>query len=189
MIPILRTFGVLALLAGSTGSALGATVSIPAQNFDFSGDTTIDVTVRLDDASGVAGVDFVVQYTLSDFAADSEVASAPGDLLSLVEVNPDYATDTGAGTRQIKVAAASAQGLGVAGGTLVTLSFDVTCLGNAQAYPTGRVVSLSVLDVHAFDELGDPVAATGQDGQLTLHCTDVPVDGTSLSTLKYLYRD
>ncbi len=180
---------VLAVVAlASTSHA--ATVSIAAESFVFTGDTVIDVPIRLENATGAAGVDFVLEYDLADFAGGATTTDSDGGLLSLLQINHDFSTDLVAGTRQIKVAAASATGLNVSSGVLLTLHLPVTCAGYAQGFPGGRTVTLRISAVHVFDETGTALTADSLDGQLALKCTTVANDASqSMSTIKFLYRN
>jgi hypothetical protein len=179
-----------AIVSGFVSSASAATVSIAADTIAFVDDTTVDIPILLEGAMGVAGVDFIVEYDLADFANGAGSSHLSGNLLSLVSVNHDFVTDGINGTRQIKVAAASATGLTVTDGTLLTLSLSVSCAGYAQGFPGGRTVTVRVLNVNVFDELGAALAAGSNDGLLTLNCSSVGVeDVQSLSTIKYFYRN
>lgn len=182
-------FVALFLMAAAPALAQLPTFEVVDQSVDFSSDTSVTVAIVLHDAASIAGVNFWLEYPSDLLAVDFETAPtthANGALFGSVTVNHDnlQAPVPAAGIRRIAVAAAQATPLGVDAGTLIEVTFPVTCAGFAQDFPTGREVALHLAMVEAYDEIGDPIVVSVQDGVLTLNCTALPVETHSFSTIK-----
>lgn len=175
------------------------TLRVVGQTFEFEEDTTIDVVVEVTGTVALAGIDFVLSYP-EELVPDTAEGSGTGDLWSSVVVNydrDDASFSPPAGQRYVAAAAANATNVPSTDGTVVTLTFPVTCLGNAQGFPDGRELTLSVVSVNAstlvpdqdgdgIEDLVDVDVAT-EDGTITLNCTTVSGAAQSFGTLKSVF--
>lgn len=169
-------------------AAQAVTVRAVSQSVQFASATTVTVQIALEEAVGVAGLQFSIDYPSTLIATENLTTHVDGQLFGLLAVNHDAtggANPPEAGFRRISVSAAQAENLTTNGGVLLTLDFEVGCAGFAQDFPEGRGVTLDVRDLLAFDENGADIAATAVDGTLTLDCTTVGVDDSlTFGTIK-----
>lgn len=175
------------------------TLTVVGQSLEFQDDTTLAVDVEVTGTVALAGLEFVVSYPEELLPAVTD-APGTGTLWGSVEVNYDFADadlTPPAGRRYAAVIAASATNVASTDGTVVTLEFPVTCAGNAQNFPTGREITISVVatdattvvpdaDGDGFDDLASAVVAT-EDGTINLNCTTVSGDAQSFGTLKSVF--
>lgn len=175
------------------------TLRVVGQTFEFEEDTTLAVDVEVTGTVALAGLDFVLSYPEELLPSETD-ASGTGTLWSSVVVNydrDDAEFTPPAGRRYVAVGAASGTNVGSTDGTVVTLSFPVSCVGNAQNFPTGREITISVVAVNAttvvpdtdgdgIDDQADVTVAT-EDGTITLNCTSVSSDVQSFGTLKSVF--
>lgn len=168
-----------AMLVALAVPAAAATLSVVEQTVTWSGNSTeVVVELALSDAVGVAGIDFTLTYPAERF---NDLPTSQDGALGFLIVPNTTQPDS------VKVGCARATGIAQSGGTLLTLTFEAPCSGNAQAHPEGNPVAFTLSDLHFYDEHGDDLPATAQSGDVVLQCTGTPADGTSFSVLKAIY--
>ena len=184
------------LLGGVSGSsalaqAEAVTVRAVDRSLVFEAATMVTVEIVVENALGVAGLDFSIDYPALMISTENLSTHTNGGLWGLLIVNHDNSggdDPPAPGFRRITVSAADAFGRTVESGLLLTLEFEVNCAGYAQDYPDGRDVVLDVRAVNAFDETGALLPSLAVDGTLTLDCTTVGVESNlSFGTIKALY--
>jgi hypothetical protein len=175
-VALLLGISVLAFAVGAQAQS-DVTVTVTAQSFRFQDDTDITVEVALDNLQDVAGVELTLEYPVERFLG--EPTWDAGDLAWNVEANP-------ATPGEVAIATASAVGLGVDGGVLMTLTFPVPCDGNDVE--GGQDLTFTFSGFQAFDENAQPLTATALDGTIHLTCGPVAAVPSSFGTLKAHYR-
>jgi len=186
------TFMAAALIAGISivvTSADALTLRIVDQELEIGVNAQLQVDVTVEDAAAVAGLEFSLVYPGDVLAVLEPTADTAGDFLAEPVVNHD-ADPAGLlpGMRRINVALAAAEASGVAGGTVITISFPLRCSDFSGGWPNGRDVAIQLLDSVAWgigvDGLPELIAITSVDGSFLINCTTVPLERIGLSTLK-----
>ena len=189
---IRNTLMVVALIAGiplAVSSADAQTLRVVDQELDISASEQLQVVIVVEEAFAVAGLEFSLVYSGDILAVVDPTAHSAGDFLAAPVVNHD-ADPSGLppGMRRIDVALAAAEASGVAGGTVITVSFPLRCGEFSGDWPDGRAVSIQLLDTAAWGigsgGLPESIAIVPVDGSFVINCTTVPVAQIGLSTLK-----
>lgn len=169
----------LAMLLCIATPVLGQTVNatVPQTLYHFNDDTEITVDVLLSGTDLVAGVDLVLSYPTDRFLGVPTWEN--GDLFGLVSANAEGTPG------EVLVAAAAAEALGVAEGTLVTLTFQVPCEGND--IQGGVDLTFSFAEFLAWDETSLSLPADAPDATVTLECEPVAVDALSFGMIKAFF--
>lgn len=189
------TFMAAALIAGTSlavTSADALTLRIVDQELEIGANAQLHVVVTVEDAAAVAGLEFSLVYPGDILAVLAPTAHTAGDFLAAPVVNHD-ADPAGLlpGMRRINVALAASEASGVAGGTVITISFPLRCGEFSGGWPDGRDLGIQLLDTVAWGigvgGLPETIAITAVDGSFLINCTTVPVERIGLSMLKVRY--
>jgi hypothetical protein len=116
--------------------------------------SAVDVTINVDDATGIAGGDITLTYSLSVLTAKS---------VEKTTLTSDFTLVSNLILGQVKISMASATGIAQGSGAIIKIAFEV----NAAA-TSGSTSLLTLEPVSLYNEAADIIPVTTQNGTFTV---------------------